>query len=386
MSMSSYTSSPPPYYNDTERQWLLGPGSSNHAIYSSHLAPESQQPIKRPDMSSEPGQESHPDSPRPNGRHSRRSRSRSVDKPHTRCPIWVTMLLLTLVGFVGFYTGQPSESEHNHIRERWEAERQNHEIEVEKWHKDRDARLAQETGEIDRFKREEHNLVVRKQEMIADYTLKEERWLQKMDSYQAKEKDIIRRQEEMENLYHAKEQAWRQKIASFEDEWQRMIDNENRKRERARLYWDDIQGDEYCLANGRKKYTARLANLTPSLDSMEACKFTSITLNGVTYDRPISCENTRSHGVRGHWIADNEGICAAYWEYVKIKECTAPQSGYRRIESKLGVIHAGENAEIICLTTPLYINGQMYSHPMACPNWGAHGFWGIWNVPDDQCN
>ncbi|KAH0581643.1 hypothetical protein H2248_011340 [Termitomyces sp. 'cryptogamus'] len=297
--------------------------------YSSHLAPESQQPIKRPDMSSEPGQESHPDSPRPNGRHSRRSRSRSVDKPHTRCPIWVTMLLLTLVGFVGFYTGQPSESEHNHIRERWEAERQNHEIEVEKWHKDRDARLAQETGEIDRFKREEHNLVVRKQEMIADYTLKEERWLQKMDSYQAKEKDIIRRQEEMENLYHAKEQAWRQKIASFEDEWQRMIDNENRKRERARLYWDDIQGDEYCLANGRKKYTARLANLTPSLDSMEACKFTSITLNGVTYDRPISCENTRSHGVRGHWIADNEGICAAYWEYVKIKECTAPQSGYR---------------------------------------------------------
>lgn len=222
----------------------------------------------------------------------------------------MTVLLLLLVASLGFYSGQPSDTEHNSIRERWEVERQNHTNEVEKWYKDRDARRTREAKEVERFKKEEQDLIDRKQEMIAnynhtehelvakkrkmidDYTLEEECWLEKMSNYKNKEKDLIRRQEEMEDIYRNREQAWRQKITRFEEEWQRMVDEENRKRERARLYWDDINGDEHCLSNGRKKYTARLANLTPSLDAMEACKSTPITLNGVTYDHPIICENT----------------------------------------------------------------------------------------------
>ncbi|KAG6878940.1 hypothetical protein C0992_006476 [Termitomyces sp. T32_za158] len=332
-------------YTDPERQRLLA-GPSNHAIYSDQVPPEGPQANKRPSRHSEPDQEPHSDDPRSSNRYSERSRLRlpADDFLRIRRPVWI-ILLLALAGLIGFYSGQPSEAVRNGIRERWEIERRTHTIEVDKWNKDRNARRTQETEEIERFKKEEKDLIDRKEKMIADY--------------------------------NRTEQAWRQKVARFEEEWQRKVDEENRKRDRARLYWDDIKGDEHCLSNGRKKYTARLANLPSSLDAMEACKFTPITLNGVTYDNPIICENTvrlttdrealgaksnidtlqGPHGVRGHWVADNEGVCAAYWEYVKTKvvvlfvpllllltslrlqDCTAPGSGYRVSQPIITYLH-----------------------------------------------
>ncbi|KAG6899932.1 hypothetical protein C0993_005234 [Termitomyces sp. T159_Od127] len=163
-------------------------------------------------------------------------------------------------GSLGFYSGYPSDSERNHIRQRWELDRKAHAIEVEKWYKDRDARRAQESEEVERFQKEEQ--------------------------------ELVRRREEMNETYRNEEHAWRQKVDNFKEEWQRMVDEETRKRERARLYWDDVKGDEHCLSNGRKRYTARLANLTPSLDAMEACRSTPLALNGVTYEHPVHCEST----------------------------------------------------------------------------------------------
>ncbi|KAG6844996.1 hypothetical protein H0H87_001768 [Tephrocybe sp. NHM501043] len=325
---------------------------------------------------------------------------------------WIVLWIITLIvtGFLSEHVGHNNERssesmERALIRKRWEKETKDHNLEVERWYLDRDARHAQETQEIERFmqyenelvakrremvadyNRQERDLIAKKNEMIIDYKQEQERWAAKMDWYRSQEEALIRRREEMEKTYRRRELAWQDKIGRFEEEWKRKVDAEIRERERARLYWDDIRGDEHCISNGRKKYSARLANLTPSLDGMEACKSTAITLNGVTYDKPISCENTGSpRGIRGNWIADNEGVCASYWEFVKLKDCIAPKSGYRRIEAKLGVVHAGENAEALCLTTPLAINGEMFSHPLACPDWGVHGVWGIWNIPDDSCN
>ncbi|KAG6861062.1 hypothetical protein C0995_004404 [Termitomyces sp. Mi166 len=137
---------------------------------------------------------------------------------------------------------------------------------------------------------------------------------------ESEQRHRMREEWEIERKNHDLElKRWNSKITNFEKDWQRKVDEENRKRELAHLYWDDVQGGEHCVSNGRKKYTARLANLTPSLDGMEACKATPITLNGVMYDSPIYCENMGMHGVRGHWITDGEGICAAYWEFVKTK-------------------------------------------------------------------
>ncbi|KAG6812357.1 hypothetical protein H0H92_003257 [Tricholoma furcatifolium] len=203
-----------------------------------------------------------------------------------------------------------------------------------------------------------------------------------------KEWDVERKKHSVEiEQYKREEQRWCSKIDAFEEEWKKMVDREMRERERARLYWDDVRRDEHCLSNGHRKYSARLANLIPSIDGMEACKATPITLNGVTYDKPISCEDMGHNSIRGHWIASDETVCAAYWEFVKSKGCTAQRSGLlvsmlnldqipygltacvQRVEAKLGVIHDGEDREKLCLTTPLTFNGRTYEHPMACPNW-----------------
>ncbi|KAG6853678.1 hypothetical protein C0991_002321 [Blastosporella zonata] len=348
--------------------------------------------------------------------------------------IWIVTLLLT--SFLSEHLGRTNErlsesTERTLIRKQWDVESKAHATELAQWYSDRTARLAQQSHEIEHFKAEETKLLAKQREMIADYdkqeralmakkqdmileyTQEESRWVDKFERYKSQEVDLLRRQDEMEDTYRGKERAWRAKVGRFKDEWQRMVDAEVRERERARLYWDDIHGDQHCISNGRKKYSARLANLTPSLDGMEACK-------------------GGPRGIRGHWIADNEGVCAAYWDLVKLKvrssvpesavppphdhlhskDCTAPHSGYRpqypfefmqRIETKLGTVHAGEDPESLCLSTPLSINGQMFGRPIACPDWvrlailivrtltiglsqGIHGVWGIWDVPDDRCN
>ncbi|KAG5650348.1 hypothetical protein H0H81_012555 [Sphagnurus paluster] len=172
-----------------------------------------------------------------------------------------------------------------------------------------------------------------------------------------------------ELLYQARKHKLEEQIEHFEEELRKKFEWEKREREKARVYWKDIQGEPHCLANGRRKYTAQLANLPSTVDAMDACAATPVMINGITYDSPITCENQGYDNISGYWIAGNETICAAYWDFVKPKDCTAPKSGLRRIEAQLSVVHAGEDPEILCLTTPLEINGKTYDHPMACPYW-----------------
>ncbi|KAF8072323.1 hypothetical protein FPV67DRAFT_1484914 [Lyophyllum atratum] len=240
------------------------------------------------------------------------------------------------------------------------------------------------------FKHEERDLAEKRDHMNRDYMQEERDLIEKRDhmlgSYKLEEDALIKRRDEMNRAYMREAAVLRRRIEGFEEELERKAEQEKQERERAQVHWVDIQGAEHCLSNGRKKYSARLANLPASLDAMEACRATSVTINGIAYESPMSCEDRgRSDGVYGHWIIDNEGVCASYWESVKLKDCTAPKSGFRRIEAKLGVVHAGEDAEALCLTTHLSIYGLTYERPMACPNWSMYGYWGIWDVPDDKC-
>jgi len=155
--------------------------------------------------------------------------------------------------------------------------------------------------------------------------------------------------------------------------------------------WGEFIGDSHCASSGRRKYHARLWNLIPSLSAREACNSTPATTNGITYDSPVACKDKGIFGVFGHWVADDEATCSTYWDYVRRKDCTALGSGLRRYEAKLGDFHGDEDAEKLCLSTPLTINGQVFQHPMACSNRGYRGrwtepeYWGIWDIPDDDC-
>ncbi|KAF5368277.1 hypothetical protein D9615_010379 [Tricholomella constricta] len=211
-------------------------------------------------------------------------------------------------------------------------------------------------------------------------------WEKKIKNYEHRAHELSEEQRRMNNEYRRQETEWQQTIKEYEEELKGRREREKREREEAQLFWVDIHGEQHCLKNGHRKYTARLANLPWLMNGVEACRATQVTINGITYDSPIACEDRGMFdGVYGHWIAGNEGACAAYWEFTKDKGCTAQGSGLRRIEAKLGVVHAGENAELLCLTTPLTIYGRTYDRPMFCPYWGKYGFWGIWNIPDDNC-
>ncbi|KAF8060142.1 hypothetical protein FPV67DRAFT_333075 [Lyophyllum atratum] len=253
-------------------------------------------------------------------------------------------------------------------------------------------RIRQEwDARIKKYHQEEHDLIEKREQIIKDYERRDAALFQRheraIEDYKRQEAQLIWRREQRIDDFRREEAEWKRKIDRFEEELKEKVERERRERELARLYWVDVTGDEHCIANGRKSYTARLANLSGSINGVEACKATPITINGITYQKPITCEQARWGGsVHGRWVADNEAVCAAFWEVVNRKGCTAPNSGFRRIEAKLGGVHGGENAETLCLTTPLTINGQTYERPMACPYWGIFsGYWAVWDIPDEHC-
>jgi hypothetical protein len=108
----------------------------------------------------------------------------------------------------------------------------------------------------------------------------EKQWKEKQDEMHRKEQTWLREWKEMER--RAREEAER-------------VEKEKWEREHMNLYWEDIKGEEQCVAHRTKKYSARLANLFPSVDALEACKATPLTIHGVTYDSPLYCEDQVSN-------------------------------------------------------------------------------------------
>jgi hypothetical protein len=111
------------------------------------------------------------------------------------------------------------------------------------------------------------------------------------DILDAKIRNQIRRDWSIELENHkAEERKWQEKKERRECE-----EDEKRGHGRMRMYWDDIRPGEHCIAYRTMKYTARLVNLLPgpnieSIDAIEACEATPLTIHNVTYDSPIHCE------------------------------------------------------------------------------------------------
>jgi hypothetical protein len=180
--------------------------------------------------------------------------------------------------------------------------------------------------------------------------------------------------------------AW---IQNREREEAERIKKEKWERQRMRLYWDDVQGEEHCLGHGTRRYTARLGNILSGIDAMEACRTTPFTIHGVTYNSPTYCEDrgifTGGSGVYGHWVVTEEPMCLTFWHLFSDKGCLAPGSGLRRFESSLGGLRPEDDPMEMCFSTPAFINGQSFTGPAGCQFWFLHGYLGYWDVPDDTC-
>ena len=144
----------------------------------------------------------------------------------------------------------------------WYEKKQRREREEAEWI--RKARLAREAEEVEERGRQENKRKWERMEAERVGQVKSERMAEEREWQRMKKK---REREEAE---------WVEKA---------------RKRERMRLYWVDVRGDRHCMAHGTRKYTARLANLLPGIDPIEACKATPFTIHGVTYDSPVHCED-----------------------------------------------------------------------------------------------
>lgn len=208
----------------------------------------------------------------------------------------------------------------------------------------------------------------------------EQKWKVEMDEWSEKKAGWRREEEEWDRKWNEMERRAREEAER--------VEKEKRERERMHIYWEDIQGEENCIAHRTKRYSARLANLRNGVDALDACKATPLTIHGVTYDSPVHCEDRRSYGggIHGQWVDNDEPFCSTFWEYFKIKDCLAPGSGLRRVESPLGNLRSGDNWQDMCYSTPATLFGRSYNGPTAgCVDWGKYGHWGIWDVPDENC-
>ncbi|KAF8645451.1 hypothetical protein AX16_007815 [Volvariella volvacea WC 439] len=194
-------------------------------------------------------------------------------------------------------------------------------------------------------------------------------------------------------------QRWaeeRQKHKEEEAEWQRRIDDIQRKerewkqreeeeeRRKRTLHWDEVKPDEHCLQYKTRRYSASLW-VPNGLDGHKYCLTTPIEILGVNYTGPLWCEEVERGRWRGHWDVPSSPDCATFFETYHDKGCTAPGSGLYRYEAHLGNLRQGDDGNIMCSTTPTDLMGHEYSSPHHCADWGKHGFWGIWFVEDSQC-
>jgi len=167
-------------------------------------------------------------------------------------------------------------------RQQWELERLEHKKEVLHW-----------TGEIGGYKNQTRELT-EKLGIIRHDTedLTEEKKSLEGEVLELQER--VRHAEEAarhaeEAVRHAQEaeHAARER----QREYEKALSEQKERRAKMKLYWTDILADDQCLGHDRIHYRALLGNLDSSLDPVDACKNTNITINGVLYESPEGCED-----------------------------------------------------------------------------------------------
>jgi hypothetical protein len=166
----------------------------------------------------------------------------------------------------------------------WHRKEQNWEV---KW-KEMERQARKEAERIEKEKRDREN----------DWHRKEQNWKVEWKELERQAREeaerIEKEKRDRENDWHRKEQDWKVKWKDMErqarEEAER-VEKEKWDREHMNLYWEDIQSGENCIAHKTKRYSARLANLLPGINALEACKATPLTIHGMTYDSPLECED-----------------------------------------------------------------------------------------------
>lgn len=126
------------------------------------------------------------------------------------------------------------------------------------------------------------------------------------------------RQQWEEELAHAKEQ-WEEELAHARGRWAKekaRHDEEDRRWEkerweRMRLYWGDIWRNDRCHSYATREYTARLWNIAPGADGIQACMRTAVTINGRELEiaSPSNCEDRVRNGT-SMWLRFGPLMCS----------------------------------------------------------------------------
>jgi hypothetical protein len=121
-------------------------------------------------------------------------------------------------------------------------------------------------------------------------------WQQETESY---ERLMETRRQDYERLKERR----RQETESYERLKERRR-QEEKGRQRSRLAWINIKGEDGCISYGTRKYSALLSNIPEGYDWMDACMGTPIDIHGVTFRKPDWCGGSVSSC---HWRVSTVG-------------------------------------------------------------------------------
>jgi len=166
----------------------------------------------------------------------------------------------------------------------------------------------------------------------AAWELERVRWREEMEARQRQWKlEDDERKARREAEREAEEDAHRRKEKQEQERKEREL--EEIERQRQRLAWVNIVGEQGCLRYNTRAWYASLANVPRSLDPVEECMRTPLLLNGRMI-LPTTCspEEICPYRARGMWVDNaDESACKPNWGEFHNKGCIAPGLRVREI-------------------------------------------------------
>ncbi|KAI0375812.1 hypothetical protein BV20DRAFT_18204 [Pilatotrama ljubarskyi] len=194
--------------------------------------------------------------------------------------------------------------------------------------------------------------------------------------------------------------AWEQERDAHSkelEEWAQQREEEARHRlELTRrsqgVYWTEPYGDAHCHSYGTRTYYAYLRDVPADLNWREVCyNMPPVSVHGrnLTDLSKFKCELNGRGEIVGTWYVNfAQPGCTTRWGSFDGMGCTPGKPGIRRYEARLYGVNDGDDANMMCATTPATIRGVHFEHPSSCEHrgiwWDKH-LVGIWDYPDSWC-
>lgn len=131
----------------------------------------------------------------------------------------------------------------------------------------------------------------------------------------------------------------------------------------------DTWNKKDCILPGRRKWEARLNDITGSWES--ACAIQPVSLNKLSYTAPHRCIN---YGwLQGMWgeVWERDTTCDTSWKQVTDMGCMSDKPGFRQFRATLGVSLSGSVIDsklgpmwqAWCQRIGLTVQGTFFSAP-----------------------